>query len=431
MSREMHLGLFILGTGSHIAGWRYPGAMDTFQSMPMVVEIGRIAERGKFDLVFMGDNLYADPQSHPSYTVRLEPLTMLSALAMTTQRIGLGATASTTYADPFSVARAFASLDHISNGRAAWNAVTTANTTTAANFGRRHPEHSRRYLVAEEFIDVVRCLWVCWDVDAIVADRATGLYIDASKVRALDHAGEHFIVQGPLNIGRSPQGQPIILQAGGSEPGQRLAARTADVVFSVVQDFDEAQRQYAAFKALLPAFGRHPDDVTVLPGVMPVVGRTDREAFEQLETLQSFVDSSNALAMLSDRLSTDMRAFDLDGPVPELELGDGYHSFASVMLAKARRENMTLRDLYNLTAAARGHWVLCGSAERVADTLEYWFRNGAADGFNIMPPFFPGGLSDFVDLVVPRLQERGLFRADYAGSTLRDHLGLERPPPLR
>jgi FMN-dependent oxidoreductase (nitrilotriacetate monooxygenase family) len=429
MTREMHLGLFILGTGSHIAGWRYPGAIDTFQSMSAVVEIGRIAERGKFDLIFMGDNLYADPQSHPSYTVRLEPLTMLAALAMTTQHMGLGATASTTYSDPFTVARAFASLDHISNGRAAWNAVTTANTVTAANFGRLHPEHGRRYAVAEEFIDVVRGLWDCWDDDAIVADRATGRYIDATKVRALAHDGAHFTVQGPLNIGRSPQGQPIVLQAGGSEPGQRLAARTADVVFSVVQDFDEAQRQYAAFKALLPAYGRRPEDAIVLPGVMPVVGRTDREAFEQLETLQSFVDSSNALAMLSDRLSTDMSAFELDAPVPDLELGDGYHSFAKVMLAKARRENMTLRDLYNLTAANRGHWVLCGSAERIADTLEEWFRNGAADGFNIMPPFYPAGLTAFVDMVIPLLQERGLFRAGYTGTTLRDHLGLERPAP--
>ena len=423
----MHLGLFILGTGSHIAGWRYPGAIDTFQSMPAVVEIGRIAERGKFDLIFMGDNLYADPQSHPSYTARLEPLTMLAALAMTTQHIGLGATASTTYADPFTVARAFASLDHISNGRAAWNAVTTANTVSAANFGRQHPDHGARYAVAEEFIDVVRGLWDCWDDDAIIADRATGRYIDAGKVRALAHDGTHFSVQGPLNIGRSPQGQPIVLQAGGSEPGQRLAARTADVVFSVVQDFAEAQRQYAAFKALLPAYGRRPEDVIVLPGVMPVVGRTDRDAFEQLATLQSYVDSSNALAMLSDRLSTDMSTFELDGPVPDLELGDGYHSFAKVMLAKARRENMTLRDLYNLTAANRGHWVLCGSAERIADTLEEWFRSGAADGFNIMPPYYPDGLNAFVDTVIPLLQERGLFRTEYTGATLRDHLGLERP----
>ena len=430
MGREMHLGLFILGTGSHIAGWRYPGAHDSFMRFPLVAQIGRIAERGKFDLIFMGDNLYADASAHPSYTARLEPLTMLSALAVTTTHVGLGATASTTYGDPWSTARAFASLDHISNGRAAWNAVTTANAVSGANFGRTHPDHSQRYAIAEEFVDVVRGLWDCWDDDAVVADRSSGIYIDPAKMRTLDHDGTFFTVKGPLNIERSPQGRPVILEAGGSEAGLRLASRTADVVFSVVQDLGEAQKQYAALKSLLPEFGRSADDVVVLPGVMPVVGRTDREAFDKLKTLQSFVDSSNALTMLSERLGTDVRAYDLDGPVPEIEISDAYHSFAGVMLAKARRENMTLRDLYNLTAAARGHWVLCGSAERVADTLQQWFESGAADGFNIMPAYFPDGFDDFVDLVVPLLQERGLYRADYTGVTLRDHLGLTRPSPL-
>jgi FMN-dependent oxidoreductase (nitrilotriacetate monooxygenase family) len=425
--RQMHLGLFILGTGSHIAGWRYPGAFDSFQDLGQVQVIAATAERGKFDLIFMGDNLYADPAAHPSYTLRLEPLTMLSAIAMSTRKIGLGATASTTYGDPFSTARAFASLDHISGGRAAWNAVTTANASSAANFGREHPEHSLRYAIAQEFVGVVQGLWDCWDDDAIVANRASGLYIDPTKVRSLDHDGPFFQVKGPLNIGRSPQGRPVILQAGGSAVGQRLAARTADVVFSVVQDLSEAQIQYAGLKGLLREFGRLPDDVSVLPGVMPVVGRTDREAFDKLKMLQSFVSSTNTLALLSDRLGTDMSAYDLDGPIPDIPFPDSYHSFARVMLSKARRENMTLRDLYNLTAAARGHWVLCGSAETVADTLQRWFESGAADGFNIMPPYFPAGFDDFVDLVVPILQERGLFRSDYIGTTLRDHLGLARP----
>jgi FMN-dependent oxidoreductase (nitrilotriacetate monooxygenase family) len=425
--RQMHLGLFILGTGSHIAGWRYPGAFDSFQDLSVIQAIAATAERGKFDLIFVGDNLYADPAAHPSYTARLEPLTMLSAIAVGTTRIGLGATASTTYGDPFSTARAFASLDHISHGRAAWNAVTTANAATGVNFGRAHPDHGRRYEIAEEFVGVVRGLWDCWDDYAIVADRKSGVYIDPAKVRPLDHDGAFFKVKGPLNIGRSPQGQPIILQAGGSAPGQRLAARTADVVFSVVQDLSEAQKQYADFKALLPEFGRRAEDVTLLPGVMPVVGRTDREAFDKLKALQDFISSTNALAMLSDRLGADVCGYELDGPIPDLALPDSYHSFARVMLSKARRENMTLRDLYNLTAAARGHWVLCGSAENVADTLQHWFENGAADGFNVMPPFFPEGFDDFVDLVVPILQERGLFRGDYAGATLRDHFGLARP----
>jgi FMN-dependent oxidoreductase (nitrilotriacetate monooxygenase family) len=427
MKRRMHLGLFILGTGSHVAGWRYPGAVDSFQDFPAIQEIGRTAERGKFDLIFMGDNLYADATTHPSYTLRLEPMTMLAALATSTSHIGLGATVSTTYSDPFSVARVFASLDHISNGRAAWNAVTTANPATAANFGTTHPDHVRRYEMAGEFLDVVKGLWDGWADDAIVADRASGLYIDPAKLRPINHDGAFFKVKGPLNIGRCPQGHPVVLQAGGSEAGQSLAARTADVVFSVVQDINEAKAGYASLKNRLPTFGRKPEDVTVLPGVMPIVGRTDKEAFEKLGVLQSFVSESNALTILSDRLGQDMSACDLDGPVPDMALPDGYHGFASVMLAKARREHMTLRDLYNLTAAARGHWVLCGSAERIADTLQQWFDDHAADGFNVMPPYFHEGFEDFVQLVVPILQERDLFRTDYEGTTLRNHLGLRRP----
>ncbi|MBV8193076.1 MAG: LLM class flavin-dependent oxidoreductase [Alphaproteobacteria bacterium] len=423
----MHLGLFILGTGSHVAGWRHPGAMKIFQDFAAVQQIARTAERGRFDLFFMGDNLYADPGAHPSYTVRLEPLTMLAALAVGTKHIGLGATVSTTYSDPWTVARAFASLDHISGGRAAWNAVTTASGAGAANFGTQHPDHARRYERAAEFVDVVKGLWDCWADDAIVADAESGTYIDTARMRPLDHAGTFFHVKGPLNIGRCPQGQPVVLQAGGSDHGQALAARTADVVFSVVQDLDEAKAQYAALKKQLPAFGRSPDEVTVLPGVMPVIGRTDKQAREKLALLQSYVTASNALQLLSDRLGQDMTRFDLDGPIPELALPDTYHSFARVMLAKARRENMTLRDLYDLVAAARGHWVLCGSPETVADTLQQWFEERAADGFNVMPPYFPAGFDDFVDLVVPILQGRGLFRRDYEGATLRDHFGLRRP----
>lgn len=429
MPRQMHLGLFLLGTGSHVAGWRHPGAFDSFQDMDAVRAIARVAERGCFDLIFMGDNLYADPAAHPSYTLRLEPLTMLAALASSTTHIGLGATVATTYSDPFTTARAFASLDHISKGRAAWNAVTGASPQAAPNFGRIHPNHAERYAIAGEYVDVVKGLWDCWAEDALVADPATGRYLDPAKIRALDHVGPHFSVKGPLNIGRAPQGHPVVLQAGGSGPGQALAARTADVVFSVVQDFSEAQAQYATLKALLPGFGRDPGAVTVLPGVMPVVGRTDREAFEKLALLQGYIDSSNALQLLSDRFGTDMSPYDLDGPIPDLPLPDTYHSFSRAMLSKARREKMSLRDVYNLIAAARGHWVLCGSAESIADTLEAWFTGMAADGFNIMPSHFPGGLEDFVELVVPILQERGLFRHGYVGRTLREHLGL--PVPAR
>lgn len=428
MTRKIHFGLFLLGTGSHVAGWRMPGAIDSFQNIDQVRAIAQEAERGLFDLIFMGDNLHADPAAHPSYTARLEPLTLLSAVAGATKHIGLGATVSTTYSDPFTVARVFASLDHLSGGRAAWNAVTTANPTAAANFGTVHPDHAKRYEIAEEFLTVVRGLWDCWADDAIVADRETGLYIDPAKVRCLDHEGAHFKVKGPLNIGRSPQGQPIILQAGGSGPGQELAAKSADVVFSVTQDLDEARAFYRSVKDRLPKYGRTEDSMVILPGLMPIVGRTEREAHDKLAALQGFISETNALSLLSDRFGIDMSVYDLDGPIPEdLKPSDNYHAFAKVMLDKARRENMRLRDVYNLMAAARGHWVLCGTPEYIADTLETWFKTGAADGFNIMPSHFPDGLTDFVDLVVPILQERGLYRTEYESGTLRDRMGFERP----
>ena len=423
----MHLGVFVLGTGNHIAGWRWPGAFDTFESLAVVQEIAGIAERGRFDLLFLGDGLAADPTHHPSFTTRLEPITMLSALAATTTHIGLGATASTTYNEPFTVARAFASLDHLSAGRAAWNAVTSSNPDAAGNFGRQHPPHAQRYQVAEEFVDVVRGLWDCWEDGAVVADRGTGQYIDPARVHTLDHKGTFFEVRGPLNTSRCPQGRPVVLQAGASDPGLALAARTADVVFAVAQDLDEARAAYAGLKARLPGFGRDPGALSVLPGVMPILGGTPAEAKQKLDTLQGFVTPTNALKMLSTRLGQDMAAFPLDAPVPDLALPDTSHGFARTMLAKARRDGMTLRDLYNLTAAARGHWVLCGTPESVADTLEQWFTEGAADGFNILPAYFPDAFAEFVDQVVPILQSRGLFRRDYEGTTLRDHLGLPRP----
>jgi len=425
--RQMHLGVFVLGTGNHIAGWRMPGAYDSFQSLPVIQHIARIAERGRFDLLFLGDSLQAGANDHPSFTARFEPVTMLSALAATTTHLGLGATMSTSYMEPFNVARFFASLDHLSGGRAAWNAVTSSNPRAAPNYGREHAPHADRYRVAEEFVDVVMGLWDCWDEGAIVAERDTGRYIDAARMRSLDHQGEFFRVKGPLNIGRCPQGRPIMIQAGASEPGLNLAARTADVVFSVVQDLEEAKAGYAALKSRLPRFGRRAEEVAVLPGVMPVVGRTRQEARDTLDRLQSFVTSTNAASLLSSRLGIDVTGFPPDERVPDLPLPETSHGFARAMLSKARREEMTWRDLLNLTGAARGHWVICGTAADIADTLQEWFEGGAADGFNVMPAWFPGAFDDFVDQVVPELQRRGLFRDRYAATTLRGHLGLEMP----
>jgi FMN-dependent oxidoreductase (nitrilotriacetate monooxygenase family) len=427
MQRSIHFGVFLLGTGNHTAGWRYPGADQTFMDIRVLQRVAAIAERGLFDFLFLGDGLSANLKTHPSYTCRLEPLTLLSAISMTTSHVGLAATMSTTYSDPYTVARIFSSLDHISGGRAAWNAVTTAAGDSGGNFGRKHPAHEERYAVAEEFINVVRGLWDCWDDGAVIADLRTGKFFDESKVKALNHEGRHFSVRGPINMTRSPQGQPLVLQAGGSERGQNLAARTADVVFSVVQDFDEAKIAYAGLKERVRRFGRDPNHVTILPGVMPIVGKTDAHARETLNTLQSYVDSKEGLAMLSTRMGTDMSVYPLDGPVPEIKIPDTSQGFAKAMLAKAKRDNMSLRDLYNLTAAARGHWVLCGSVQTIADTFEKWFIEGAADGFNIMPPYYPGSFDDFVDLVVPELQRRGIYRKAYTGTTLRDHLGLPRP----
>jgi FMN-dependent oxidoreductase (nitrilotriacetate monooxygenase family) len=299
------------------------------------------------------------------------------------------------------------------------------------NFNRdEHFEHEFRYQRANEFVDVVRGLWDCWDDGAIVADKATGRYIDPDKVRTLDHKGQFFQVKGPLNMARCPQGHPVIIQAGGSPSGLELAARTADVVFSVVQDLAAARLAYADLKGRMAKYGRSPDDLAVLPGVMPIIGATDAAAREQLAKLQSWLTPTNAATLVTSRIGYDVSGYPLDGPVPPPPPSEGSRTFSHVLYETARRENMTLRDLYNLTAAARGHWVVCGTPQRIADTLEEWFVGRAADGFNILPPWFPGAFADFVDLVVPELQRRGLFRRDYQGSTLRDHFGLARVTSL-
>ena len=427
--REMHLGVFVLGTGNHSAGWRYEGAATSNNDLAVIQEIARQAERGKFDLVFISDGLYMDPGDHPSFLCRFEPTTLISVLSASTRHLGLGATVSTTYGEPYHVARTFASIDHISNGRAAWNVVTSSRDKAALSFSRdEHLEHDLRYEVAQEFVDVVRGLWDCWEDGAIVAEKATGTYLDETKVRRLNHRGRFFQVEGPVNMSRSPQGHPVIIQAGGSEAGLELAARTADVVFSVVQELSSAKAAYRDLKGRMAKYGRTADQLSVLPGVMPIIGSTEAEARDKLSLLQSWLTPTNALTLVSGRIGYDVTGFPLDGPVPEPPLGQGGRTFHRVLYEAARRENMTLRDLYNLTAAARGHWVLCGTPKRIADTLEAWFVEEAADGLNVLPPYFPGALADFVDLVVPELQARGLFRREYEGTTLRDHFGLARVP---
>ncbi len=428
--RQMHLGVFVLGTGNHMAGWRCDGAFSSHMELPVMQEIARIAERGRFDLLFISDAMAMDPTDHPSFMCRFEPTTLISVLSAETKHIGLGATVSTSFSEPFNVARIFGSIDHISGGRAAWNVVTSSNPRSALNFSLdEHLEHEFRYERANEFVDVVRGLWDCWEDGAIVADKATGRFIDPDKVRPLNHRGRFFKVRGPVNMARCPQGHPVIIQAGGSPSGLELAARTADVVFSVVQELAPAKQAYADLKGRMAKYGRPPEAVSVLPGVMPIVGSSDAEAREKLAKLQSWVNTTNALTLVTSRIGYDVTGHPLDGPVPPPPLTQSSRTFHNVLYEMARREGMTLRDLFNLTAAARGHWVLCGTPQTIADTLEQWFVEGAADGFNILPAWFPGGFSEFVDLVVPQLQRRGLFRRDYEGTTLRDHFGLPRVLP--
>lgn len=427
----MHFGVFWVGTGNHLAGWRREGAAASNSHWPDVVESAQIAERGKLDMFFVADSVGMDFTFPPSFLSRHEPTTLLAALATVTNRIGLGGTVSTSFSEPYNVARAFASIDNISGGRAAWNVVTSSRDTAAQNFSQdKIKEHDLRYEIAGEFVDVVRGLWDTWDDGAIVADKKTGKFIDESKVRELNHKGTYFSVKGPLNIERCPQGHPIIVQAGGSPPGQELSARVADVVFSVVNgDTELAKTNYNSLKQRMAKYGREPHELAILPGVMPIIGETDEQAKEQLSLLQSWmkVDESKAFSVLTQRLHFDFTGYSLDDLVPEIPETHRGQTFNKTIMSMARQQNMTLRDLFNVAGAARGHWAIYGSPKRIADIFEEWFTGEMADGFVILPPHFPGGLNDFVNLVVPELQRRGLFRTDYSGPTLRDHLGLQRP----
>src|SRR6185436_148583 len=346
--RSMHFGVFVLGTGNHSAGWRYDGAATSNNDLSVIQDIARQAERGKFDLLFVSDGLVMDPGDHPSFLCRFEPTTLISALSASTSHIGLGATVSTSFGEPYHVARNFGSIDHITKGRAAWNVVPSSAGKAALNFSREaHMEHDLRYEVAQEFVDVVKGLWDCWEDGAIVADKATGVFIDPSKVRPLDHRGRFFQVKGPINMARCPQGHPVIIQAGGSEAGLELAARTADVVFSVVQELSAGRRAYRDLKGRMAKYGRTPDQLAVLPGMMPIIGRTPEEAREKLAKLQSWLTPTNAAVLVASRIGYDVSGHPLDGPVPPPPASfEGGRTFTNVLYERAKHENMTLRDLY-------------------------------------------------------------------------------------
>jgi FMN-dependent oxidoreductase (nitrilotriacetate monooxygenase family) len=431
----LKLGAFLMATGHHIAAWRHPQAeANAGHDFRHYLGLAQAAERAKFDLVFLADTngireRAIEPLSRYGRVVTFEPLTLLSALAPLTSNIGFVATASTTYNEPFHLARAFASLDHLSGGRAGWNLVTSSSDSEAFNFNRdTHPPHADRYERAREFAQVVTGLWDSWEDDAFLRDKASGTYFDPDKLHVLNHRGKHFQVQGPLNVARSPQGHPVVVQAGSSDAGRELAAETAEVIFTAAQTLEEGQSFYADVKARLARYGRHPDELKVMPGVFPVVGRTEAEAQEKFERLQALIHPVVGLSLLGSTLGgVDLSGYPLDGPLPDLPETNGPKSRQKLLIDLARRENLSIRQLYLWIAGARGHWQLVGTPEQIVDRLEERFQKDAADGFNIMPPYLPGGLDDFIELVVPELRRRGLFRTEYEGTTLRENLGLRRP----
>ncbi|WP_419874715.1 LLM class flavin-dependent oxidoreductase [Candidatus Pristimantibacillus sp. PTI5] len=424
--RQLHLNAFLYGTGHHEASWRLPEAEPAHNlDFNHVLQIVQTAERGLMDSVFLADG-------YSGRANKLEPFTELSALASRTKHIGLIATVGTTYNEPFHVARKFASLDHISKGRAGWNIVTGAGNASH-NFGlQEHPEHALRYEEAEEFTDVVKQLWDSWEDDAVLNDKASGIRIAADKVHTIDYKGKYYRVKGPLNIARPPQGYPVLVQAGSSESGKEFAARTAEVIFTAHQSIASAQVFYKDVKSRLPKYGRTADQLKILPGISPILADTVEEAQEIENRLFEFVNKDGAVRRLSERLGIDLSQHPLDEPlslegVRETDEVNGHKSRHQLILDLIRDENLTLRQLVNRLAGARGHFTFTGTPLQLADVIETWFLNGAADGFNVMPQIYPGGLDTFVEKVIPELQNRGLFRTAYEGTTLRDRLGLERP----
>lgn len=434
---EMKLGAFLYPTGYHVAAWRHPQSQaDAGINFGHYAKLTRIAERGKFDFIFLPDSVGVRGTDLPAlsrtairYVAQFEPLTLLSALAAVTKNIGLIASATTTYHEPYHIARMFASLDHISGGRAGWNLVTSQNEDEAPNFGLDvHPRHDDRYARAREFAKVVGGLWDSWDDDAFLRDKESGIYFDPTKFYILNHRGQHFSVRGPLNVPRTPQGHPVVVQSGSSEAGKELAAETGEVIFTAQQNLAEARAFSADVKGRMAKYDRPLDDLKIMPGVFVFVGRTQQEANDKFEHLQSLIDPVVGISLLSGLLAgVDISAYPVDGPLPSLPETNAGRSRQQLLINLARRENLTIRELYLRVAGSRGHWQIIGTPKQIADELQEWFMQGAADGFVMMAPLLPQGLEDFVKLVIPELQRRKLFRTDYQGRTLREHLGLRRP----
>lgn len=432
--RQMKLGAFLMATGHHVAAWRHPDVpADAGLNFAHYKHLAKVAEAAKFDALFIADSVAAatsDVANRMARSDHFEPLTLVSALSAVTERIGLIVTATTSYNEPYHIARKFASLDHLSGGRAGWNLVTSDAAAEALNFGRdEHIDHAQRYSRAREFHQVVTGLWDSWQDDAFIRDKASGQYYDPSRLHVLDHKGEHFQVKGPLNVARSPQGQPVVVQAGSSEAGRQLAAQTAEVVFTAQASLSAAQAFYMDLKSRAGAFDRDPEDLKIMPGMFVVVGDSEAQAQEKFESFQDLVQPEVGVALLGRMLGNfDLSGYPLDQPLPELPLTQsGQQSRQALLTQLSRNEQLTLAQLGRRIAGGRGHFSVIGTATQIADHWQEWFEQGAADGFNVLVPHLPGGLEDVANKVIPELQRRGLFRQDYSGTTLREHLGLKRP----
>lgn len=434
--RQLTLNLFIYPGGHHEAAWRYrESEPERVLDIRYYQELAQKAEAAKFDAIFFADGPSLPENVRYSSRVRFEPITWLTAIAAATEKIGLIGTASTTYNEPYNLARLFASLDHISGGRAGWNIVTTSDAGAAHNFGLpEHPPHGERYEKAREFLNVVTRLWDSWEDDALVADPQSGVFADADKVHRIDHVGKHYRVRGPLNVSRSPQGRPVYVQAGSSEDGRSFAAQFAEAIFTAHQTLASAQEFYSDIKTRAVALGRRPDHLRVLPGISPFLGSTEAEAKRLEEEIDDLIQPAASLDQLKRMIGVDLSGYDLDGPVPRHIIDTsgpkGLASRFQLVVDIVDRENPTIRQLIRRLAGARGHRVVVGTPEHVANEIQTWFEQGAADGFNVMPPYLTGGFDSFVAEVVPILRKRGLFRQEYSGTTLRDHYELPRPESL-
>ena len=432
--RQLKLGLSMRYLGYHAAAWRHPDVDPAGASeLSHFVRVAQTAERAKFDMVFLADGIGIRTKDEPpgalsrsAQTAELEPLTLLSALSSVTSHIGLVATASTTYNEPFHIARKWASLDHLSGGRAGWNVVTSWSDAEARNFNRdQHLDYETRYERAAEFVEVVKGLWDSWEEGAFLGDKVSGVFLDRAKLHVLNHVGKHFKVQGPLSVKRTPQGRPLLVQAGASEQGIDIAAGSADVVYSAAYEIPPAKAYYDTLKGRMARHGRQPAELLIMPGITHFIGRTRQEAQEKYDRLNDLVDPILGLSYLYGQMG-DLSGHDIDGPVPE-PTNPHVRSIAKNLLDMARRDGLSIRQLYTKVAAGFGTRIVIGTAADVVDDMQAWAEAGAADGFNICPPLLPGGLDDFAEMAIPELRRRGLFRTEYEATTLRGNLGLPMP----